>query len=68
MLKSSDGCNSLCLDRPTPLKIDEVENEQVIEPVLAVTSSEHEHHVFDDASSVELTHGGFASDDARDVE
>ena len=68
MLKPPDGCDSLRLNRPAPLKVDEVEDEQVVEPVLAVASTEHKHHVFDDAGSVELAHWSLAAYDAWDVE
>ena len=68
MLKPPNGCDSLRLNRPTPLKIDEVEDEQIVEPVLAITSTENEHHILDDAGCVELTHWGLTTYDARDVE
>ena len=68
MLQPPDRCNSLRLYWSAPLEIDKVEDEQVIQPVLAVSSTEDEHHVLDYAGGVELSHGRFAANDARDIE
>ena len=68
MLKPPDRRNSLRLYWSAPLEVDEVEDEQVIQPVLAVSSTEDEHHVLDYAGGVELSHGCFAANDARDIE
>ena len=68
MLEAPNWGDSLRLHGPAPLEIDQVQNEQIVEPVLAVSSTEDEHHVLDDAGCVELAHRRFAADDAGDVE
>ena len=68
MLQSSDGSDSLRLNRPAPLKINEVKDEQIVEPVLAIASTEHKHHVLDHAGSVELAHGSLTANDTWNVE
>ena len=68
MLKPPDRRNSLRLYWSAPLEVDEVEDEQVIQPVLAVSSTEDKHHVLDYTGGVELSHGCLATDDARNVE
>lgn len=51
-----------------PLKTNQVKNEQLIEPVLSISTAKNKHLIVDNASSVELTHGCLSSDDAGNVE
>ena len=67
MLETSDGRNSLGRHRPRPFERGQIKHEQVVEPVLAVASTKHKHHVLDNTRSVELSHGSFAPDDRRNV-
>ena len=68
MLKSASRRYALRAHRPAPLKAVQVEDQQVVEPELAIATTEDVHLVFNDAGGVELSHGGFAPDYARDVE
>jgi hypothetical protein len=68
MLKATDRCNAVCLDRPTPLEVDEVEYQQVIKPILAIATSEYVHLVVYHACRVELPHWCFPTNNAGDVE
>ncbi len=68
MLQTAVGSLAVGGHGATPLKAVQVQDEQLIEPVLAVSTSKHVHLVVYDACGVELPHGGFSSDDAGDVE
>jgi len=68
VLKSAVRSLALSLDGSTPLEGVQIQDEELIEPILAIASAENEHLVVDDTSRVELPHGCFASDDAGDVE
>jgi len=59
---------SMSCDWSTPLKALQVQDQELIEPVLAVSTSKHKHLVVDNGRCVELPHRSFASDDGRDVE
>jgi len=54
--------------RSRPLQGRQVKDKQVIEPVLSITATEDKHHVFNDASCVELAHWCLAPNDAWNVE
>ena len=68
MLETSVGSLAMSRYGAAPLEAVQVQDEQLIEPVLAVTTSKHVHLVVDNARSVELPHGRFSPDDAGDVE
>jgi hypothetical protein len=68
VLQSTNRGDSLSGDGPTPLEAIEIEDQQVVEPELAIASAEHEHLVIDDAGGVELSHGSLSTDDAGYVE
>ena len=59
---------SMSCDWSAPLKALQVQDQELIEPVLAVSTSKHKHLVVDNGRCVELPHRSFASDDGRDVE
>jgi hypothetical protein len=68
VLQSTHGSDSLSGDGPTPLEAIEIEDEQVVEPELAVATTEHKHLVIDNAGGVELSHRGLSADDTWYVE
>ena len=68
MLQAAHWGDALRGHGPGPLQGRQIENEQVVEPVLAITASKDEHHVFNDTGRVELAHRRLASDDRRNVE
>ena len=68
MLKATDRCNAVCLDRPTPLEVYEVEYQQVIQPVLAIATSEYVHLIVYHACRMELSHRCLPTNYAWDVE
>jgi len=61
MLKSSYRRNAICNNRPTPLKIDQIKNHKIVEPIFAVSTSENKHLVVYDVCSVKLSHRSFSS-------
>ena len=68
VLKPADGCGTLCGHGPAPLETEQVENQQVVQPELAIAATKDKHLVVDDAGGVELAHGCLAADDGRYVE
>ena len=64
MLQSSKGRSSLCCNWSTPFKAIEIEDEEIIEPELSVSTSEDKHLVVDDARGVKLTHWCLSTDDS----
>jgi len=56
VLQSAHRGNALGGHRTTPLKSIEVENEQIIEPELPITTAEHIHLVIDNTRRMELSH------------
>ena len=68
MLQAADRGNSVGRYGPAPLELLQVKYQEVIEPVFPIPSSEDEHLIVNDRSSMKLAHGGLASNDARDIE
>jgi hypothetical protein len=68
MLESTDWRNTLSLNGTAPLKAVQIEDQEVVEPGFAVTTTEDIHLVFDDAGGMELPHRGFSSNNTRDIE
>ena len=68
MLKSSVWSLALSSNRSTPFEAIQIENEQLIEPVLAIAATEDVHLIVDYTGGMELSHWGFTSDNAGDVE
>ena len=68
MLESSDGCNTLRGDGTAPLKSIEIEDKEIIEPKLTITTTKDEHLIVNDAASMELPHWSLAPDDAWNIE
>lgn len=67
MLQPPDRRDTLSLHRSVPLQVKKVEYQQIVQPVLSVTSAEDKHHVLDHARGVKLAHWCLASDYAGDV-
>ena len=68
MLESSDGCNTLRGDGTAPLKSIEIEDKEIIEPKLTITTTKDKHLIINDTASMELPHRCLASDDAWNIE
>ena len=68
MLETAVGSLTLCCDWSRPFKVVQVKHEQLIEPVLAVTTSKHKHLVVYNARCVELAHRSLASDNLWNIE
>lgn len=68
MLESTNRCNTLSLNGTAPLKAVQIEDQEVVEPGFAVTTTKDIHLVFDDAGGMELPHRGFSSNNTRDIE
>ncbi len=68
MLKSAGRRNSIGLNGAAPLEIDQVKYEKVVQPGLPIAPSKYEHLVVYNIGSMELSHGCFPPDDARNVE
>jgi hypothetical protein len=67
MLQSTVRSLALSGNWSTPFKGVEVENKQLIQPVLAIASSENIHLVVDDTSRMELPHWRLTSYNARNI-
>lgn len=68
MLQSTDWSDSLCNDGTAPLEVVEIENKQIVKPVFAITATENEHLVLNNARRVELPHRRLAPNYAWNIE
>ena len=68
VLQSADWRDTLGRHGATPLETIQIKDEEVVQPELAVASTEHIHLVVNDTRRVELSHWRLTSDYAGYVE
>jgi len=67
VLQTTGWAKSIRLDSSTPFKVNQIENQEVVEPGLAVATTENKHVVANDTRGVELAHRGFTLDHGWDI-
>mmetsp|Transcript_12989 Transcript_12989/g.20133 ORF Transcript_12989/g.20133 Transcript_12989/m.20133 type:complete len:266 (+) Transcript_12989:737-1534(+) len=68
VLEAAYGSNSLRGDGPAPLKLVEVKDQKVVQPIFSVAASKDVHLVVNNTGGVELAHRCLPPDDVGDIE